>query len=162
VDMVGLSPPYHLPLLDQGYPIKSNLLDERVPWAQVIIAARRSWLERNRAQARAVLRAIAEGGYYGLARKQEATAIWKKFIPSSDSRAMEESWGYFRKAFVPNLRPDLAGIKNVRDFSVTPVNPKADSVPPDKYVDWNALDDLEREKFFTGLASTYGIAPSGR
>lgn len=162
VDLVGLSPPYHLPLLDQGYQIKTNLLDQRVPWAQVIIAARRSWLDRNREQAKAMLRAIGEGNYYGLAHRQEAESIWKKYVPSSDPRAMEESWTYFRKAFVPALRPDVAGIKNVRDFSVTPGNSKAAAIPPEKYVYWNALDDLEQEKFFIGLASKYGVSISGR
>jgi hypothetical protein len=83
--------------------------------------------------------------------------IWKKYVPHSDPRATEESWTYFRKAFVPNLRPDPTGIKNVRDFSVTPGNPKAASIAPEQYVYWNALDQLEREKFFTGLASTYGV-----
>ena len=162
VDLVGLSPPYHLPLLDQGYQIKTNLLDQRVPWAQVIIAARRSWLDKNREQAKAMLRAIAEGSYYGLAHRQETETIWKKYIPSSDPRAMEESWTYFRKAFVPDLRPDVVGIKNVRDISVTPGNPKAASIPPEQYVYWNPLDDLQGEKFFTGLASRYGVAVSGR
>jgi ABC-type nitrate/sulfonate/bicarbonate transport system substrate-binding protein len=162
VDLVSLSPPYHLPLLDKGYQIKTNLLDQRVPWAQVIIAARRSWLDRNREQAKAMLRAIAEGNYYGIAHRQETEAIWKKYVPSSDPRAMEESWNYFRKAFVPDLRPDVAGIKNVRDFSVTPGNPKAAAIPPESYVFWNALDDLEQEKFFSGIASKYGVSVSGR
>ncbi len=162
VDLVGLSPPYHLPLVDQGYRVHANLLDERVPWAQVIIAARRSWLEKNSESAKAVLRAIAEGGFYGLAHKDETANIWKKYVPHSDPRATEESWNYFRKAFVSNLRPDLAGVKNVRDFSVTPGNPKAAAIAPEQYVYWNALDELEREKFFTGLAATYGITPPGR
>jgi ABC-type nitrate/sulfonate/bicarbonate transport system substrate-binding protein len=160
VDLVGLSPPYHLPLLDQGYEIKTNLLDQRVPWAQVIIAGRRSWLEKNRESAKAMLRAIAEGSYYGLSHRQETETIWKKYVPSSDPRAMEESWTYFRKAFVPDLRPDVTGIKNVRDFSVSPGNPKAAAIPPEKYIFWPALDDLQQEKFFTTLASKYGV--SGR
>jgi len=108
VDLVGLSPPYHLPFVDQGYPVHINLLDERVPWAQVIIAARRSWLEKNRESAKAVLRAIGEGGYYGLAHKEETAKVWKKYVPHSDPRAMEESWNYFRKVFVANFRPDIA------------------------------------------------------
>ncbi len=159
VDLVGLSPPYHLPLLDQGYKITVNLLDERVPWAQVIIAARRSWLETNREQAKAVLTAIAEGGYYGLAHKQETASIWKKYVPSTDPRATEESWIYFRKAFVSNLRPDRAGIKNVRDFSVAPGNLKAASIPPEQYVYWKPLDNLEHDSFFTSLATRYGVVP---
>lgn len=162
VDLVGLSPPYHLPLLDQGYRIHTNLLEERVPWAQVIFAARRSWLEKNRESAKAVLRAIGEGGYYGLAHKNETAKIWKKYVPHSDPRATEESWNYFRKAFVANLRPDIAGVKNVWDSSVAPGNPKTASIAPEQYVYWNALDELERENFFTGLAATYGVTPPGR
>jgi len=162
VDLVGLSPPYHLPLVDQSYRVHINLLDERVPWAQVIIGARRSWLEKNSESAKAVPRAIAEGGFYGLAHKDETAKIWNKYVPHSDPRATEESWNYFRKAFVANLRPDVAGVKNVRDFSVVPGNPKAAAIAPEQYVYWNALDELEREKFFTGLAATYGITPPGR
>jgi NitT/TauT family transport system substrate-binding protein len=157
VDLIGLSPPYQLPLLDQGYRVYKNLLDERVPWAQVIIAARRSWLEKNQESAKAFLSAIAEGGYYGLSHKDEAARIWRKYVPSSDPRALEESWIYFRKAFVPNLRPDLVGIRNVRDFSATPGNSKIAAIPPEEYVYWRALDDLERAKFFTGLAAKYGV-----
>lgn len=157
VDLVGLSPPYHLPLLDQGYRIHTNLLEERVPWLQVIIAARRSWLEKNRETAKGIIRAIGEGGYYALAHKNETTSIFKKYIRYSDPRATDESWIYFRKAFVPNLRPDPVGIKNVLDLSVIPGNPKAALIPPEQYVYWNAVDELEREKFFTGLASRYGV-----
>jgi ABC-type nitrate/sulfonate/bicarbonate transport system substrate-binding protein len=157
VDLIGLSPPYQLPLLDQGYRVYKNLLDERVPWAQVIIAARRSWLDNNQDLARAFLSAIAEGGYYGPSHKDEAARIWKKYVPSSDPRAVEESWIYFRKAFVPNLRPDVAGIRNVRDFSATPGNTKIAAIAPEDYVHWRALDDLERAKFFAKLASRYGV-----
>jgi ABC-type nitrate/sulfonate/bicarbonate transport system substrate-binding protein len=157
VDLVGLSPPYHLPLLDQGYRIHTNLLEERVPWLQVIIAARRSWLEKNRETAKGIIRAIGEGGYYALAHRNETESIFKKYIRSSDPRAIDESWIYFRKAFVSNLRPDPVGIKNVLDFSVVPGNPKAALIPPDQYVYWKAVDELEREKFFAGLASRYGV-----
>jgi NitT/TauT family transport system substrate-binding protein len=157
VDLVGLSPPYHLPLLDQGYRIHTNLLEERVPWLQVIIAARRSWLEKNRDAAKGVIRAIAEGGYYALAHKSDTERIFKKYVRSSDPRAIDESWVYFRKAFVPDLHPDPVGIKNVLDFSVIPGNPKAALIPPEQYVHWDVIDELKREKFFTGLASTYGV-----
>jgi ABC-type nitrate/sulfonate/bicarbonate transport system substrate-binding protein len=157
VDLIGLSPPYQLPLLDHGYRVFKNLLDERVPWAQVIIAARRSWLDKNQDLARAFLSAIAEGGYYGLSHKDEVGRIWRKYVPSSDPRATEESWTYFRKAFVPHLRPDIAGIKNVRDFSGAPANSKLAQIAPEDYVHWRALDDLERNKFFTALAAKYGV-----
>jgi hypothetical protein len=52
-------------------------------------------------------------------------------------------------------------MKDVRDFSVAPGNPNAASFSPNEYVYWDALDGLEEENSFTGLASRYGIMVPG-
>ena len=64
IDLLAISPPYHLRLLDQGYPVRLNLLEKKVPWLQVALAARRSWVEKNQQLAESVLKALAEGEYY--------------------------------------------------------------------------------------------------
>jgi ABC-type nitrate/sulfonate/bicarbonate transport system substrate-binding protein len=157
VDLVGLPPPYHLRLQDRGYKINVNLLDDRVPWAQVVLAARQSWLENNLNTAKSVLKAVAEGNYYSLAHPDEAKGIWKRYLRTTDSRILEESFIYFRKAFVANLAPDLKGLANVRDFSVPAPDSKGTGMAPEKFVFMKPVDELIREGFFQKLAAKYNV-----
>lgn len=157
VDLVGLPPPYHLRLQDKGYKISVNLLDDRVPWAQVVLAARQSWLENNLNTAKSVLKAVAEGNYYSLTHPEEAKGVWKRYLRTTDSRILEESFTYFRKAFVSNLVPELKGLANVRDFSVTAPDSKGTAIAPDKFVFMKPLDELINEGFFQKLAAKYNV-----
>jgi len=152
VDLVGLPPPYQLRLQDKGYKISVNLLDDHVPWAQVVLASRESWLESNLGAAKAVLKAVAEGNYYALAHPDEAKALWKRYLRTSDPRILDESFIYFRKAFVANLVPDLKGLANVRDFGVT-----APDMAPEKFVSMKPVDELIHEGFFQKLATKYNV-----
>jgi ABC-type nitrate/sulfonate/bicarbonate transport system substrate-binding protein len=157
VDLVGLPPPYHLRLQDKGYKISVNLLEDRVPWAQVVLAARQSWLENNLNTGKSVLKAVAEGNYYSLAHPEEAKAIWKRYLRTSDSRILEESFTYFRKAFVSNLVPDLKGLANVRDFGVSTPDSKGAAMPPEKFVSMKPVDELIHEGFFQKIAAKYNV-----
>src|ERR1043165_8879756 len=75
VDLVGLPPPYHIRLQEKGYKISVNLLDDRVPWAQVVLAARQSWTESNLGAAKSFLKAVAEGNYYSITHPEEVKGI---------------------------------------------------------------------------------------
>jgi ABC-type nitrate/sulfonate/bicarbonate transport system substrate-binding protein len=157
VDLVGLPPPYHLRLQDKGYKIGVNLLDDRVPWAQVVLAARQSWLESNINTAKSILKAVAEGNYYSLTHPDEAKGIWKRYLRATDSRILDESFTYFRKAFVSNLVPDLKGLANVRDFGVTAPDSKGPGMAPEKFVFMKPVDELIHEGFFQKLAAKYNV-----
>ena len=157
VDLVGLPPPYHLRLQDKGYKISVNLLDDRVPWAQVVLAARQSWLESNVDAAKSVLKAVAEGNYYSLSHPDEAKGLWKRYLRTTDSRILDESFTYFRKAFVANLVPDLKGLANVRDFGAITPDAKGPAMAPEKFVFMKPVDELIREGFFQKLAAKYNV-----
>ncbi len=157
VDLVGLPPPYQLRLQDKGYKISVNLLDDSVPWAQVVLAARHSWLGNNLTMAKSVLKAVAEGNYYSLTHPQEAKEMWKRYLRTTDSRILEESFTYFRKAFVPDLVPDLKGLANVRDFGVTAPDSKGGGIAPEKFVSMKPVDELIHEGFFQKLAAKYNV-----
>jgi len=157
VDLVGLPPPYHLRLQDKGYRISVNLLDDRVPWAQVVLAARPSWLESNVDAAKSVLKAVAEGNYYSLTHPDEAKGLWKRYLRTTDSRILDESFTYFRKAFVGNLVPDLKGLANVRDFGAITPDAKGPAMAPEKFVFMKPVDELIREGFFQKLAAKYNV-----
>ena len=157
VDLVGLPPPYHLRLQDKGFKISVNLLDDHVPWAQVVLAARQSWLESNINAAKSVLKAVAEGNYYALSHPDEAKGLWKRYLRTTDSRILDESFTYFRKAFVSNLVPDLKGLANVRDFAVTTPDSKGTGMAPEKFVFMKPVDELIHEGFFQKLAAKYNV-----
>jgi len=157
VDLVGLPPPYHLRLQDKGYKISVNLLDDRVPWGQVVLAARQSWLENNLNAAKSVLKAVAEGNYYSLTHADEAKELWKRYLRTTDARILDESFIYFKKAFVPNLAPDLKGLANVRDFGVTAPDSKGSPIAPERFVSMKAIDQLIHEGFFQKLAAKYNV-----
>jgi ABC-type nitrate/sulfonate/bicarbonate transport system substrate-binding protein len=157
VDLVGLPPPYHLRLQDKGYKISVNLLDDRVPWAQVVLAARQSWLESNVTTAKSVLKAVAEGNYYSLTHPDEAKAIWKRYLRTTDSRILDESFTYFRKAFVSNLEPDFKGLANVRDFAVSTPDTKGTVMGPEKFIFMKPVDELIHEGFFQSLSAKYNV-----
>ncbi len=156
VDLVGLPPPYHLRLQDQGYKISLNLLEDRVPWAQVVLAARQAWLENNASTAKSVLKAVAEGNYYALTHPDEAKGIWKRYLRTADARILDESFTYFKMAFVPNLMPDMKGLVNVRDFAISP-DAKGTEAGMEKFVSTRAVAELVQEGFFQKLAAKYNV-----
>jgi ABC-type nitrate/sulfonate/bicarbonate transport system substrate-binding protein len=158
IDLLAISPPYHLRLTDQGYPVRLNLFERKVPWLQVALAARRSWVEKNEQLAEGIVKALAEGGYYTLAHPKEAAAIWRKYLKLSDQRAEEETWTYFRKSFVADLTPDVQGIANVRDFSIAQDAPKAKNARPEQFVTWGPIEALKKAKFFDSMRSKYRVA----
>lgn len=157
VDLVGLPPPYHLRLQDKGYKISVNLLDDRVPWAQVVLAARRSWLESSLNAAKSILKAVAEGNYYSLSHPDEAKGIWKRYLRTTDSRILDESFTYFRKTFVSNLAPDLQGLANVRDFAVSTPDTKGTGMDPEKFVFRKVVEELIQEGVFQKLSAKYNV-----
>ena len=157
VDLVGLPPPYHLRLQDRGYKISLNLLDDRVPWGQVVLAARQSWLDNNLNVSKSVLKAIAEGNYYSLTHPDEAKELWKRYLRTTDPRILDESFIYFKKAFVPNLVPDLKGLANVRDFGVTLPDSKGLPMAPERFVSMKPIEELIHEGFFQKLATKYNV-----
>ena len=105
-----------------------------------------------------MLKALAEGGYYALANPKEARAIWQKYLKLSDQRTEEETWTYFKKAFVTDLSPDIQGIANVRDFSIAQETHKAKNVRPEQFVTWEPLESLKRGKFFDSIRSRYQVS----
>ena len=157
VDLVGLPPPYHIRLQEKGYKISVNLLDDRVPWAQVVLAARQSWIESNLGAAKSFLKAVAEGNYYSITHPEEVKGIWKTYLRTTDAKILDESFVYFRKAFVPNLAPDLKGLANVRDFGVGTAESKGAVMPAEKFVFMKPVDELMREGFFQKLAAKYNV-----
>ncbi len=157
VDLVGLPPPYQLRLLDEGYKVSMNLLDDHVPWAQVVVAARQSWLENNLDASKSILKAVAEGNYYAFSHADEAKDLWKQYLKTTDPRILDESLTYFRKAFVSNLAPDLKGIANIRDFALAGPDSKGKSVEPGKFVFMKPDAELIHEGFFQALATQYNV-----
>jgi hypothetical protein len=87
-----------------------------------------------------------------LTHPDETKALWKRYLRTSDPRILDESFVYFRKAFVANLVPDLKGLANVRDFGLT-----APNMAPEKFVSMKPVDELIHEGFFQKLATKYNV-----
>ena len=158
VDLVGLPPPYHLRLQDAGYKAGINLLENHVSWGQVVLAARQSWVEKHPDAVKGVVMAVAEGNYYALARPDEAKKVWRRYFRTTDARVLDESFVYFRNAFVPDLMPDARGLANIRDYAISSET-KSGEIGIERFVATRAVSELVRDGFFKKLAVKYGVGP---
>ena len=116
IDLLAISPPYHLRLVDRGYPVRLNLFEEKFHGCKGALAARRSaGPERNARLAESVLKALAEGGYYMPSANPERGAghLAKVILKLSDQRTEEETWTYFEGICRAILEPRYSRVSSM-------------------------------------------------
>jgi ABC-type nitrate/sulfonate/bicarbonate transport system substrate-binding protein len=116
-----------------------------------VMAARRSFVDKNRDAVKRFQQAYAEGTYQFIYNKDKGLAVLAKRLRLKDPKAIEETYQYFANKFSFPTRVSTVGLRNTLELlsQRTPVT-KID-MNVSKYLDESTLDELEREGFFKRL-----------
>jgi NitT/TauT family transport system substrate-binding protein len=84
----------------------------------------------------------------------DAVAVSQKFIDVKDAKNTRAAYDAYVKIYPDDLRPSLSGLAKVLQ-EIGKTEPKARTIKPEQLVDTSILDALEREGFFSKLASVH-------
>ncbi len=101
----------------------------------------RSFLEKQRALVKNMLKAQIESIYFIKTNKEGSIKVLRKYLGIRDSGAVETTYDFFSRRTVLPPRTDVAGIKNIlKEMQASQRNPM-------DFVDMSLLDEIEQEGF---------------
>jgi len=153
LDATLLAPPETGEAARQGLPTLANLIDLKgAAFPMNIIAARRSFVDKNRDLVKRFMQAYSEATYQFIANKEKSAAMYTHRMKQKNPAVVDETYEYFAKSFSSPPRVSHEGMRLALDM-LAQRNPET---KPDmniaKYVDERILDELEREGVFKRIA----------
>jgi ABC-type nitrate/sulfonate/bicarbonate transport system substrate-binding protein len=117
-----------------------------------VLAARRSFVEKNRETVKRLQQAYAEGTYLFINDKEKGLAVLAKRLRQKNPKVLEETYQYFAKKFSFPTRVSQAGLRNTLELLSQRTPGAKIDMSVNRYLDESTLDELEREGFFKRLA----------
>src|SRR5262245_1304946 len=116
-----------------------------------VMAARRSFVEKNRDAVKRFQQAYAEGVLQFMTSKEKGLAVLTKRLKLKNPKAIEETYQYFAKRFSFPTRISTLGLRNALELTQQRNRTTKVDMNISKYVDESTVDELEREGFFKRL-----------
>ncbi len=120
------------------------------------LSAKRDFLKNQRHKARAFMMGYCEGIWYGRANKPAALASFRKHMRETDGRRLETLHKNYVVDFLPPKPFPMEDVIQADIDNLAPTTPEFRGKKVADFIDKSILLDLEREGFFTQLASRYG------
>ena len=117
-------------------------------------ATSRAYIQTNRETVKNALKGFVEAIYFAYANKKEAQRVFAKYMRTTDSAVLEDSYQGYVKMIPKKPYPTLKGIQFMLDM-LGPTMPEAKSAKPEQFVDLSFLQELEKEGFFSEMAKRY-------
>ena len=116
-----------------------------------VMAARRSFVEKNRDLVKRLQQAYAEGTYQFMNSKEKGLAVLSKRLRLKNPKGIEETYQYFaaRFSFPPRVSQD--GLRNTLELLAQRTPGAKIDMNMSRYLDESTLDELEKEGFFKKL-----------
>lgn len=95
-------------------------------------------------------RAMIEAIHFNKTHKEEAKAIWGKYLKLSDQEGLERAWHAYTAAYPDNLLPTPEGVKTALD-DLAPRDPRAAAADPRVFVDASLVREIEATGFVKQL-----------
>ncbi|MBM4264813.1 MAG: ABC transporter substrate-binding protein [Deltaproteobacteria bacterium] len=95
-------------------------------------------------------RAMIEATHFNKTNKEEAKAIWGKYLRITDQTALERAWQTYTAAYPDNLLPTPDGVKTMLD-EMAPRDAKAAAADPRHFVDPSLVREVEASGFVKQL-----------
>ena len=95
-------------------------------------------------------RAMIEAIHFNKTNKEEAKAIWGKYLKISDQEGLERAWHAYTAAYPDNLLPTPEGVKTALD-DLAPRDPRAAAAIPRLFVDPSLVQEIEATGFVKQL-----------
>ena len=116
-----------------------------------VLAARRTFVEKNRNTVKRLQQAYAEGTYQFINNKEKGLAVLSKRLRQKNPKAIEETYEYFARKFSFPTRVSQDGLRNTLELLSQRTPGAKIDMNINKYLDESTLDELEREGFFKRL-----------
>jgi len=116
-----------------------------------VLAARRSFVEKNRDTVKRLQQAYAEGTYLFINNKEKGLAVLSKRLRQKNPKGIEETYQYFARKFSFPTRVSQDGLRNTLELLSQRTPGAKIDMNVNKYLDESTLDELEREGFFKKL-----------
>ncbi|HEX5605158.1 MAG TPA: ABC transporter substrate-binding protein [Candidatus Binatia bacterium] len=87
-------------------------------------------------------RAMIEAIYFNKTNKEEAKAIWGKYLKIADQEGLERAWHAYTAAYPDNLLPTPEGVKTALD-DLAPRDARAAAADPRAFVDPSLVREIE-------------------
>jgi ABC-type nitrate/sulfonate/bicarbonate transport system substrate-binding protein len=117
-----------------------------------VMAARRSFVEKNRDTVKRLQQAYAEGTYQFINNKERGLAVLSKRLRLKNPKGIDETYQYFAKKFSFPTRVSQVGLRNTLELLSQRTPGAKIDMNVNRYLDESTLDELEREGFFKRLA----------
>ena len=128
-----LNPPYTFTARKLGLPLLIDLIG-KVEFAGTSHAIRRSDLERRRDEMQRFVDAVVEGNRYFLARKRESVRTMLRYLRTSDSASIEESYDIYTKRMLTEAPiPSPSAFRAAIEYVARDVPSAAKLRPEDLY-----------------------------
>lgn len=128
-----LNPPYTFTARKLGLPLLIDLIG-KVEFAGTSHAIRRSDLERRRDEMQRFVDAVVEGNRYFLARKRESVRTMLRYLRTSDSASIEESYDIYTKRIMTDPPiPSASAFRAAVEYMARDVPSAAKLRPEDLY-----------------------------
>jgi NitT/TauT family transport system substrate-binding protein len=95
-------------------------------------------------------RAMIEAIHFNKTNKEEAKAVWGKYLKISDQEGLERAWHAYTAAYPDNLLPTPEGVKTPLD-DLAPRDSRAAAADPRAFVDSSLVREVEATGFVKQL-----------
>jgi ABC-type nitrate/sulfonate/bicarbonate transport system substrate-binding protein len=111
----------------------------------------RDFLEKNRDQVKAFIRATVEGNYYAITNPNDAKKVLAAELHLTDASVIQQTYDNFKAETPRNAELTVSGAQNIIDV----LEPKDRDLA--SYMDNSIQEELAAEGFFATMAHRYNV-----
>jgi NitT/TauT family transport system substrate-binding protein len=150
IDFTIMPEPFVRQALQLGFRHLFDIGSLKIPFWWNAVLSREAIVKAKRPLLLKFTRAMIEAIHFNKTHKQEAKAIWGKYLRVSDQEGLERAWQTYTAAFPDNLLPTPEGVKTLLD-DMAPRDPKAAAANPRLFVDPSLVQEIEATGFVKQL-----------
>jgi ABC-type nitrate/sulfonate/bicarbonate transport system substrate-binding protein len=153
-DAAIVTPPTTVTARKKGYPLLVDGSQLNIPYTSSIIAARRSFIQKERPVVLNLMRALIESIAYYKTHKEETFKIMGKYLRTQDRDVFEENFRVYNHSLRPYATNEMLEL-SIQELGKS--DPNILKMNPERFVDHSILKELESMGFINHMAGQYGI-----
>lgn len=153
-DAAIVTPPTTVIARKKGYPLLVDGSQLNIPYTSAIVAARRSFIQKERPVVLNLMRALIEAIAYYKTHKEETFKIMGKYLRTQDRDVFEENFRVYNHSLRPYATNEMLEL-SIQELGKT--DPTISKMNPERFVDHSILKELESTGFINRVAAQYGL-----
>ena len=153
-DAAIVTPPTTVIARKKGYPLLINGSQLNIPYTSAIVAARRSFIQKDRPAVLNLMRALIEAIAYYKTHKEETFKIMAKYLRTQDREVFEENFRVYNHSLRPYATNEMLEL-SIQELGKS--DPSIVKMNPERFVDNSILKELESTGFINRIAAQYSL-----